>query len=401
MRALGVICAGWGWLCGQSLPQSDVLSPEIIQLTEIRQHMLRNLHRQPNYTCVETVERSHRASASRKFQLQDTLRLEVALVEGKEMFGWPGAKKFEDAELRDIVPSGAIGNGNFALHARAVFESNAATFQYRGETSLDGRPSVRYDFHVPLMLSGYNIRVGANESIVAYHGSFFADPKSRDVQRIEVIADDIPVVLGLAYASDRMEYARILIGDSEFLLPSASELTMIDLTGRESHNHVRFASCKQFSGESVLTFDEAPTEAPAPARVEEIEMPQDLVLVLRLIDQVDSDSSAVGDLLHAQLDRDVKFKGRVLMPKGAVAAGRITRLEKHEDYSLLGVEFLELEAAGLRAHFRAKLENVVAGPFLGLMSRPIQPGPRPGEGLIQIRSGRLRLSRGMLMFWRT
>jgi hypothetical protein len=74
------------------------LAPEVIQLARIRDRMLMNLAHQPNYTCVETIERSQRSGPTRKFALLDTLRLEVALVDGKEMFAWPGEKKFEDTE---------------------------------------------------------------------------------------------------------------------------------------------------------------------------------------------------------------------------------------------------------------------------------------------------------------
>src|ERR1700692_4299826 len=131
MRSLALICAGSLWLSAQTPEQSDALSPDVLLLAKVRLHALENLSRQPNYTCVETVERTRRSGPSRKFQLQDTLRLEVALVDGKEMFGWPGARKFEDTDLRNMVHEGAIGNGNFALHARAIFNGNAATIQYQ------------------------------------------------------------------------------------------------------------------------------------------------------------------------------------------------------------------------------------------------------------------------------
>src|SRR5262249_36974231 len=161
---------------------------DVVQLSKLREHMILTLGQQPNYTCTETIERSHRSVATRKFRTIDTLRLEVALVAGKEMFGWPGARKFEDVELRHIVPpGGAIGNGNFALPARAVFEGNVS-FKFRGEERIDDRDSVRYDFSVPLFLSGYKLRVNHREAIVAYHGSVWANPESLDLEQLEVIA---------------------------------------------------------------------------------------------------------------------------------------------------------------------------------------------------------------------
>src|SRR5207248_167992 len=106
-----------------------------------------------------------RAAATRKFSLYDTLRLEVALVDGKEMFGWPGAKKFQDTDITNIVTEGTIGNGNFANHARSIFQGTGPSFQHRGETDLNGRASVRYDFVVSRFMSGYKIRISEKEAI--------------------------------------------------------------------------------------------------------------------------------------------------------------------------------------------------------------------------------------------
>jgi hypothetical protein len=403
MRTLAAFCAGSLWLAAQPQEPPGALPPELDLLTRIRLHMLEQLQRQPNYTCVETVERSRRAGATRKFQLQDTLRLEVALVDGKEMFAWPGSRNFEDTDLRNMVTTGAIGNGNFALHARSIFEGRTATFEYRGKWPLEDRPSVRFDFRVPLMLSGYHIRVSEKEAVVGYHGSFYAEPESLDIQRIELLADDIPLELGLSEAGDRIDYARTHIGESEFLLPASSELVMVDLNGQESRNHVRFTGCRQFTGESVLSFGDPPAEdAPAATPLQDIELPVRLGLTLSLLDEIDTSAAAVGDPVRARLENDLKQKGHVLMSKGAVAVGRITRLERWADYTVLGLEFFMLESAGVRARIQASLESIGTMDQIRPRQRDLGSSHvRPGEGIVPLRAGRIRLSRGILMFWRT
>jgi hypothetical protein len=396
MRLLVLLCAG-SWLNAQ-------LAPDVALLARIRTHMLENLAHQPNYTCVETVERSRRGAAARKFQLQDTLRLEVALVDGKEMFGWPGSKNFQDTDLRNMVTTGAIGNGNFASHARSIFAGNSATFQYRGEEPLGERAAARFDFKVPLLLSGFRLQVSDKGALVGYHGSFYADPQTLDLKRLEVIADDIPREIGLSGASDRMDYGRVPIGDGQFLLPAGSELTMTDLSGGQARNLVRFTSCRQFTGESVLSFGDpppGPEGAPeAPAR--EIELPRALELTLSLLDEISIETSAIGDRVRARLDHDLKYKGQLLVPKGAVATGRVTRLEREQNFTVIGLEFSELESAGVHARLQLKLESVAniaaPGPRDGIVFRR---DPGPGEGLVPLRSGRTRLTRGVLMYWRT
>ena len=73
-------------LCFPASPSiAQELAPEILLLARIKAKAAENLQRLPNYTCTQTIERSHRNARARKFELLDTLRLEVALVEGKEL----------------------------------------------------------------------------------------------------------------------------------------------------------------------------------------------------------------------------------------------------------------------------------------------------------------------------
>src|SRR5689334_1179660 len=106
-------------------------------LEKIRIQMIDNLMHLPNYTCLQTIERTRRRAPARRFELVDMIRLEVALVNGHELFSWPGAGKFDDKEIADLVPGGAIGNGNFALHAKSVFQGNPR-YRYAGEEAAGG-----------------------------------------------------------------------------------------------------------------------------------------------------------------------------------------------------------------------------------------------------------------------
>lgn len=397
MRLLAVLFA---LAAGAFAQAGNALSPNVLLLSKIRSRMVSNLRREPNYTCVETVERAHRSSPAHRFDPLDTLRLEVALVDGKEMFGWPGAQGFEDTDIREIISEGAFGNGNFANHARAIFESGFTRLTYKGATTLDDHPALRFDYQIPLLGSRYVLRAGDRQATVAYHGAIYAAPQTLDVERIEVEADDIPAALGLAAATDRMDYARVAIGGSDFLLPRASELAMRNRSGSEDRNRVRFASCREFTGRSVLTFTDASIQESKP--VPGIELPRDTSLELRLSGDLDLGGAAVGDQIRASLENDIKQRGRVLFAKGAVAVGRITRLEHRDSDLVVGLEFFELQAADARARLNLRLQQVAGSEFLHPRpDRAVLPAARPGEGIIPLREGRTRLNRSMLMFWRT
>jgi len=391
-------------LAAVCLRAQTALSPDLDSLAKIRARMLFNLAHQPNYTCVETIERSARPKLTGKLKIIDTLRLEVALVDGRELFAWPGSKKFEDTDVTQMVTTGAIGNGNFGIHAQALFGSRAATFHYVGEEDFQGKKAIRFDYNVPQMLSGYHIRVSTASAVVGYHGSFYADPATFDMERIEVIADDLPPILMLASTNDKIDYAVARIGEGDFLLPAQSELSMVGLTGREEHNQVKFTSCRQFSGESVVTFDEAPASKPdaAPIPTREFDAPAGMDIMLVIAKDVDFRTAAVGDPVIARVDHDVKQKGVVIIPKGATATGRITRLEQYESSTILGVEFPEIEAPGILARMKGNLVHSV-----GFEPLRLRPGMRmhspalPGEGIIAMPATQHRMSKGCMMFWRT
>ncbi len=380
------------------------LTPDLEVLTKIRMRMIFNLQHQPNYTCVETIERSTRTKLSTKLKIVDTLRLEVALVEGKELFAWPGSKKFEDSDVTQMITTGAIGNGNFGTLAQALFTNRSATFQYKGIEKFQGKNSIRFDYNVPQMLSGYRIRVSTASAIVGFHGSFYADAATYDMQRIEVQADDIPPALLLSSTTDKIDYAVARIGDSDFLLPSQSELSMVGLNGAEEFNHVKFSSCRQYSGESVLTFGDAPETkpdaAPAPTRV--FDLPEGVDVEFTVVKEIDLYKAAIGDPIYARVDKDVKQKNDILIPKGATATGRIVRLERNETFLMLGVEFPEIESPGLLAHMKGGLQGTAGVVPLSSRRnvRTRSPG-LPGEGLIPVNATQRHLAKGCIMFWRT
>lgn len=401
----------WAWIvllagsCRSVPAQTDKADP-LILLGRIKQHMVNMLAHQPNYTCVETVERSGRTSATRKFQVQDTLRLEVALVDGKEMFAWPGSKKFDDVDPGEFVQTGVFGNGDFALHARSVFGSNAPTYNYRGQVQVEGRTAEQFDFLVKRLVSGFIVRVGQVEHTIGYSGSFFVDTVSLDLIRLDLVADDVPADLGLSRITDRMDYALVRIGEGSFLLPASSELITSRIDGQEHRNQVRFSSCRQYAGESVLSFED-PDEDPdapetKPEAVKEVTLPRDLVLIAGLSEDIDSTSIAVGDVVHAELKNDLKYKKEFLVKKGARLTGRISKVQHDEEGTFIGFTFSELEAPGIHANLLMSFDR--AGGLEALVPRR-RPGPAPApalhEALISVRNGRVRLNRGILLFWRT
>jgi hypothetical protein len=370
-------------------------------LARIRQHMAENLARLPNYTCRETVERTGGPAGSHHFELLDRLRLEVAYVGGKELYAWPGAANFDEQDITEMVgPGGAIGTGNFAMHARAVFTTDAPEFTWAGEEQRDGRRVVRFDFRVPRNKSRYAIQTGDQPLIVAYEGFVEADAETCEPMRLEVRATEIPPELKLRSAGETMQYGHARIGASEFLLPMSSELSMADTMGHESRNLTRFEACKQYTGESTVHFDVDESASAAGQTAVAIALPPNLRLEASLRGPVDRAESARGDLLYATVVSDVKRSGKVIVPKGSVLTGRITRIQTRTVRSLVyfsvGLRFHAIEFGGRHGDFSAEVETAGIGTDYS-----VSIDRQTGESMIYIKTRVERLAPGTRLGLRT
>ena len=94
-------------------------------LGRVRQVVAGMLVRLPNFTCLETLERSERMGGEKRFRLLDRLRLEVAYVNGQELYAWPGSSKFDETALHSLITgAGAYGTGDFGEHLRVTYRED-------------------------------------------------------------------------------------------------------------------------------------------------------------------------------------------------------------------------------------------------------------------------------------
>ena len=228
---------------------------ELLQRIRIRTTEL--LSQLPNYTCHEVVDRLLKRRNSGSLDRLDTVELEVAFVGNRELFARPGAAHFEEKPITKLV-SGTIGNGAFGSHADSIFSGDAASFKYIGSPKKDGHKTFRYDFRVPQEKSHFLVKHGPAEGIVAYQGSFWVDVETLDLVRLELKADHIPSQIQVSFIEESMRYKAVRIRDSYFLLPRDSELAATESSGDYYLNIIRLEHCREFTGESVVTFGASP-----------------------------------------------------------------------------------------------------------------------------------------------
>jgi hypothetical protein len=381
-------------------------NPDGALFNQARSNMAQILISQPNYTCLETIDRSERPKPNGKFKDIDSLRFEVAYVDKRELYAWPGSKKFDETDLLDMVPEGsAIATGAFAGHAQYLFRYNIATVKIGGWIIEEGKRYARYPFNVPQNLSHYAMMRSRKDSeVVAYSGEIWVEPETARVSKIIIHADAIPKRLEIQSTLTVIEYASAKIGEREFWLPYRSTEELTSVGGRTERNVTRFSGCRAFSGESTLRFDDVPIDnTPAPQPIKVLELPQGLWFEIQVDEAIDSTKLHIGDPLPATLASDIKQKGELLFPKGSAVELRIVHIRRMTD--MIGLDFAvgEVTSSTASARLYAVPSPSPRTRMAAQSATPqVQSDPRrPGLGTFYLRGSRIVLRKGFRSVWTT
>jgi hypothetical protein len=400
----------------------DLLPPGVLLVSRIKNHIRQEMKRLPDCTCLQTVRR-FRKPAGGTMQPLDTVRLEVLFTGHQELYGSPGSGAFSEDPPIAFVSSGMLGDGMFGTFVKNIFIEEAAMFVYRGEEDLADRRVAKYDFRLPSMLSEYRISLPEGSGVAGVKGSFWADPQSFDLVRLEVHTDDLPPALPIEDVVNVMNYAHVDVGGQTILLPETQEVRMVRLNGEESRNTVELTHCRSFQTESTIRTD-VEAVAAAVLRTEPTgpavkvgsavrTVPAGFLVTVRLKTPI-TEKSAVGASIEAVVAGDVKSKSGVLIPDGAVVHGRIRRLERSGqagEYHVVGLELVDIEAGDARLRFFAELQSLDAAGAEWIVSGQTKTTRNatesfwvedlPGVGAFSVKGKTFELAAGAKMVWKT
>lgn len=411
-------------LAAAGAPQD--FAPEVVMLARIKTHLRGEVSHLPNYTCLETITRFHKEAVRESLKPLDTVRLETVYSDHHEWFGSPGDRNLGTGDPGRFVGSGLIGGGVFASTLNNILAG--ATFTYRGEEALNGRAAVRYDFRFPRQPNAFEISMVGGAGTVGEKGSVWVDSQSLDLIRLVSHADEIPPYLPLVAQSTEIDYARTQIGDLSVLLAQEANVQLTEESGVTNYDRVEFTHCRAFSAQSTIRFDEGPDETAgspgkpaAPAATEGIPaIPANHLVMVQLTTPISS-RDAVGTLIGGKVVGDVLSKGTVVIRAGAVARGRIRRLERYQGAGraefIVAIEFTEVEARGGATPFYADLLRMdpLPGVRPSLTDRVVvQSGPiektdvetitlpeLPGVASFFVAGEAFTIPGGLRMVWRT
>lgn len=311
-------------------------------LERIQKNVAEQLSKSVNYTCTETLNRSYyrnngfamamhgpeAVAVPKNLLLHDRLRLDVAVSEGKEIYAWHGAGRFSASQVTEFVRNGPISSGQFVGYLKNIFLVPGVKFTYRGKTSETGTDVYRFDFAVPLRLSGSHVRVKNSNPVIPYHGWFTARVSDLQLASLEVSDDQLPPDSDLQSVQTQLKYQLARISGRNALIPSLFILQIQDNDHVFSRSRGDYSDCRQFGSESTLRFDTADAPAPgeiAPSKAVPL-LPPGLSLRVALKTEINDETAYAGDSVEGVLARAVKIPATgETIPKNAILQGIITR----------------------------------------------------------------------------
>ncbi|HEX4164920.1 MAG TPA: hypothetical protein VHZ55_05545 [Bryobacteraceae bacterium] len=332
-------------------------------LEGVRAKAVQQLLRSSNYACVETVDRSYyqnlspvRAAcetsnpADSPEIMHDRLRLNVAVSEGGEIFGWHGADSLSSGQVDRLVPGGPVSSGSFIGFVRNIFMSSGVEFRYKGTGREHGLKVVQFSYRVPQSVSHFRIEGADNRrAVVAFYGTFSANETSFELARLRVVAASIPLGLQICAADNQVTYQLAKISGAMTLIPKSFELHVQDQSRLYTVSRSNFSDCHEYRAESTLRFDSPGiASAPASRNAPERWLPPGLELHVGMSNALDEKTSFTGDAVDAYLTQPLRAaQGQILAPQNAKLGGIITQFENYYQpklYETLRIQFNSLES---------------------------------------------------------
>ena len=170
--------------------------------------------------------------------------------------------------------------------------------------------------------------------MTAYGGTFLVDPNTAELVHLAIRTEGLASETRACEAATTLDYGHVRLNATEFLLPSAVRLEIVDTNGTDSINRSVFTECHEFVGVSTVTFEAPPQTAPTAAKTapasQAFALPPGIQFKVALAQDVDSGKAAAGDPIKAKVVGAIHDRShRLLVPSGAAVAGRIVEIRRY------------------------------------------------------------------------
>jgi hypothetical protein len=216
----------------------------------------------PDFICQQIIERYADFEARGAWDRGDKLTYELTYNRKQEsykpvnMVGKPITRPLDEV-------GGTTTTGDFATRLAQLFDlESSANFTAAGKERLGTRQTRIYDFRVQRQFSKLNLKVDDSPPvIVGYGGTVWIDEETKQVLRINHVADDLPKGYPIVIFETSVDYDIVKLRGLEvdFLLPSRAEVISSDrLRKKYFRNLIYFKFYRKFETDIKITEDPTP-----------------------------------------------------------------------------------------------------------------------------------------------
>ncbi len=247
-------------------------------LAKSREATLAAVEEMPDFVVKQLVSRSASYAGTNNFKNLDQLivaasyrtdgfeEYKILSINGVKQIAEKGSQVYSSA-------GGAASAGEFVTILSSLFKVASDTkFQLIDTDVLSGRNAVVFDFEISREKLQRGVATGERlqERITTgFKGKVWIDRKDFRVIRIETEATEIPLDFPIKSIKRYINYDWVKINDGLYLLPSISEVRIVQSESKEiyeSRNIIRFKDYQKYGSEVKILDDdeEVPEEKPKP-----------------------------------------------------------------------------------------------------------------------------------------
>ena len=230
-------------------------------LAEIRENAINYTNSLPNYICSRVTRRHYDPTGSESWRQIDQIHEQLTFFDHEEKYKVVSVSgHLITGKLDHSQVGGATSSGEFGTLLYEVFVPETDTyFEWDHWGKLRGKVMYVFAFRVRQSRSKYSIyhQESRRKVIAGYRGLVYADKETKQVMRLTLECEDLPVDYPIQQVAITLDYEPTMISEREFLLPFKSELH-----SREGRimvwNETEFRNYRRYSADTNITFEATP-----------------------------------------------------------------------------------------------------------------------------------------------
>jgi hypothetical protein len=289
----------------------------------------------PDYICLESIVAQSFGGDHHKPDQYDSAQVEIAFIADQEWYALPGERRFSSAKLSKLLSPVMATTGLYSSLPRGLMGASVQGLQFVRRAELGGEPVALFRFDKSNDKPSWTVELNGRHAMATEQGSFWAGAETLLLKRVSVDATRIKPDIGLKKLHVDVQYDVRSLSEKRVLLPSSAQVSATESDGNRYVSDVLFTHCRAYRAESSISFGAGSVSASTTVQP----LPAGIRFSAVLSYDADWPNIEAHHALVTTVSRPVSWKGRVVVPAGAVLEGSVERVRWLPEYEVFQVVF--------------------------------------------------------------